>query len=119
MGRKIDVQKKVDKFYILFNELKVLANEKQIARGNIDKKLSSVYHKIEGTETPNASESHKLIKELKSVLSERRCIKRDDSLLRSFVDQLSTNVGNAKKKTKEILNKHADVVEEIRVRAKE
>lgn len=117
MGRKKDINKKVDAFYTLFEEIKQLATEKRTEMTNIDREWSSVYHKLEGIEITHISQSHKLVKEMKDVLERRRKVKVEDSMLRSIVDQLGGQMGNAQKKTKEILKKHAEVVEEIRVRA--
>lgn len=51
----------------------------------IDKKLSDLYHYIESNQSINAKVSYRLIKELKSVLDERRFIKTELSILSTFI----------------------------------
>ena len=68
MARKKDVKKKVEKFILLFDEIKELSREKRQAMTEADRELSSIYHKIEGFEITHISQSHNLIKELTIVL---------------------------------------------------
>lgn len=118
MGKVVDVQKKVDKFFDLFDELLQLNTESATQQAEIDKKLSALYHKIEGMELKNATQSHSIIKELKGVLHKRRDIKKNVAITTSLVSMMQPNVVGANKKYKIVLQKHADLLEEIKNRAK-
>lgn len=94
---------KIQKFFDLFDEI---IKEKDEALNKVsayDKKLSSIYHQIEGMQFGHIAESHKLLKELQILLSERRSAKGNVRLLQTFYDMLKVKMDKCKKSINETI----------------
>lgn len=111
------IENTIQGFLKQFDEIEKLNNQKNAERSNIDKQISSWYHKIEGIEITHVSQSHRLIKELKPLLEKRRDLKTESMMLRHICDSLRNNIEKIKKNNQAILNKKNEVIEEIKRRA--
>lgn len=107
---------KIDNFIKEYEELEKLNAQATKNLSDIDLELSSLYHKIEGTETPNILQSYKLIKELKVILEKRRNIKLEGLLLRATCDTLKDKFLALKSNYNRVLRKNEDVINEIKQR---
>ena len=106
---------------IIFNTFEILKTLNTSAKNelsNIDKELSNQYHKIEGTEIQQLTDSHFLMMKLKDILIRRRAAKINYTLLESITSQLEPQVNKAKKRNGEITKKHSQILTEIIKRAK-
>lgn len=113
------VVSKIDAFIKQFDELEKLNADVTKEHSDIDKALSSWYHKVEGTDITHVSISHKLIKEIKPILDRRRDIKIESMLLRSTCDTLRDKIKTLKQNNQNALVKNEAVRTEIKSRAKE
>lgn len=113
------IEDKIDAFLKEFDELEKLNQKATKEQGDLDKELSSCYHKIEGTKITHISQSHKLIKELQNVLERRRANKIEGILLRSTCDTLREKVKTLKENKKTLVAKNNQVLSEIKLRATE
>lgn len=109
---------KFDDVFKISNDILSLLQNKINELSEIDKELSGIYHKIEGYEITHVSQSHKFVKELKSVLIKRRTLKLETRLLQTFNDNLKDKIKTTQVKYKEILNDHENLKNEIKERAK-
>tara|TARA_R110000796_G_scaffold1673_2_gene6927 strand:+ start:7132 stop:7497 length:366 start_codon:yes stop_codon:yes gene_type:complete len=116
--RTDDLKKKIDKLFLVFNELKELSEQSKLELSNIDKELSNQYHKIEGADIDYMSDSHMLIIKLKDILWQRRDAKINHTLLESIVTLLNSSVSKANKRTEDIVKRHDALIQEIIKRAK-
>lgn len=105
---------KVNAFIHEFDELERLNQATCKERSDIDKQISSWYHKLEGLKITHVSQSHKLIMELKPLLERRRDIKIEEIILTSTCDTLRDKVNNLKASNKTKLLKHESVIEECK-----
>jgi hypothetical protein len=110
---------KIDEFLKQFDELEKLNADASKEHSDIDKALSSWYHKVEGLDITHVSISHKLIKEVKGLLIRRRDIKLESMLLRSTCDTLREKVKTLKGSNKNVLAQNEKVRLEIKTRATE
>jgi hypothetical protein len=113
------VANKIDDFLKQFDELEKLNANVSQEHSDIDKAISSWYHKVEGLEITHVSQSHRLIKEIKPLLERRRDIKIESMLLRSTCDTLREKVKTLKDSNKKALVQNEKVRQEIKTRATE
>ncbi len=112
------INSKIENFLKEFDELETLNAAIMKEQSEIDKTLSTFYHKVEGKEIKHVSESHNLIKELKVILNRRRENKLEGLLLRSTCDALRDKVKILRENNKNVLIKNDKVLTEIKERAK-
>lgn len=108
----------IENFLLQFDELEKLNEAITKENSEIDKAISSFYHRVEGIEITHVSQSHKLIKELKPLLSRRREIKIETILLRSTCDTLRDKIKTLKITQKTQLIKNDEVLKEIKEKGK-
>lgn len=113
-----DVKKKINSIFETFEELKELNAISKFELSEIDKELSNHYHNIEGSDINYMSDSHFLMMKLKDILYRRRDAKINLTLLDSFVSSLDGQIVKSKQRTVEIINKHEEIIKEIKKRAK-
>lgn len=113
-----DVKGYINIIFNTFELLKELTKQSKIDLSEIDKELSSQYHKIEGTELEYLTDSQFLIMKLKDILNRRRIAKINHTMLESIVSTLETQMGKSKKRNEEIIKKHSEILKEIITRAK-
>ena len=111
------VVNKIDEFIKQFDELEKLNASTNQEHSDIDKAISSWYHRVEGLEITHVSQSHRLIKEIKPLLERRRDIKIESALLRSTCDTLREKVKTLKQSNKVALAKNEELRIEIKTRA--
>jgi predicted transcriptional regulator len=116
--KDFNIEEETNKFFKQFQKLIEMRELSLVTLSDTDTKLSSLYHKIEGIEITHISQSHNLIKELKSVLTERRLAKKNCMLSQSVVDTMKRQIESAKKQRTNILNRHQALEDEIKTRAK-
>ncbi len=112
------VPDKINEFIKRFEELDVLLKENTKEMSQIDTDLSNLYHKIEGVTIKHVSESHALIKDLKSILNQRRDIKLNFMLLSSICDSLRVQMEKLKKGQIEKLEKHNKLLHDLSINSK-
>ena len=110
--------KKVEDFMKHFDTLEVMLAEVLKEQSEIDKAISSWYHRVEGTQIKHVAESHRFMKEIIPLLNRRRAIKIESIVLRSTCDTLRTNIQKLKQSHKDQLAKNKEVLQEIIDRAK-
>ena len=108
---------KVEEFIKQFDELEALNNAVIKEMSEIDKAVSSWYHKVEGLNIKHVSESHRLIKELKPILDRRRDNKLESMVLRSTCDTLRATIVKLKETHKSQFDKNKALRIEIKERA--
>lgn len=113
-----EIKDKIDKFFKDYNELKALNANAKSELSEIDKELSSQYHKIEGSEIAYMSDSHFLIMKLRDILKKRRDAKINQTLLESLISSLEPQMIKCGIRNIEIIQKHDEIIEEIKNRAK-
>lgn len=113
------INDKIDAFLKDFDELELLNQQAMKDQSDIEKKLSSWYHKIEGTKITHVSQSHKLIQEVQDILNKRRENKIEGIILRSTCDTLREKIKILKDHKKVLLKKNETVLTEIKTRATE
>jgi len=64
------------------------------------------------------SDSHLLITKLRDILYRRREAKINHTMLESFVTSMQSQIDKTRKRNQEIINKHNEILEEIKNRAK-
>lgn len=111
--------KLVQDFIKQFDELEKELTKALNEQSNIDKKISSWYHRVEGSPITHVSQSHKFIKELLPLLARRRELKIETIVLRSTCDSLRGNIAKLKQSHKDQLKKNDEVLQEIKDRANE
>ena len=99
-----------------FNDLTLMLDNIRKEKSDIDIKLSQWYHYVEGIDIKHISESHNLIKEVKSILERRRDIKIEEIILRSTCDTLKININSVKHKIETSIKKDESIREEIKTR---
>lgn len=119
MARKPNLEKKVQQLFDLFDEIDTIKNNAQSNLSKADNELSDLYHYIEGVDIKHVAQSHNLIKELKTVLYNRREAKKEAMLSQSIIDNVKGAINTAKKRSVVILDKHKAIEDEIKQRAKE
>ena len=111
--------KKVEDFIKHFDLLELMLSEVLKEQSDIDKAISSWYHKVEGLQLGHVSLSHRLMKEIVPLLNRRRDIKIESIVLRSTCDTLRANNVKLKNTHREQLIKNETVRQEIIDRANE
>lgn len=104
----------ISNFFKQFKEIELLNSAKNKELSEIDKRLSNLYHEIEGAEITHVSQSHNYIKELKEVLSVRRVLKLETIILRSTYDNIKQSFGKAIDSYKDTLKKNDILMENIK-----
>lgn len=113
----ISVEKEISLLFSQFEKL-VQYKETQIKKlSDVDNELSRIYHIIEGIDITHVSQSHKLFKELKAILIERRLIKKEASLIQSTIDNLETSMIKTKVKISDVITKHEALISNIHTNA--
>jgi predicted transcriptional regulator len=97
-----------------FENIQNLNKLKNDEQSKIDIELSDCYHKIEGTTITHVSQSHKLIKQLKDILSRRRQIKYETILLRTTCDNLDIIMKSLKQKINDHNKKHREILNKLK-----
>lgn len=110
--------KKVEDFMKHFDALEVMLAEVLKEQSDIDKQISSWYHRVEGTQIKHVAESHRFMKEIIPLLNRRRDIKIESIVLRSTCDTLRANIIKLKQTHKDQLIKNEAVLKEIIDKAK-
>jgi phosphoglycerate-specific signal transduction histidine kinase len=113
-----DIKREINLIYETFDKLKKLNAEAKRELSEIDRELSNHYHTIEGIEIRYMSDSHLLIIKLRDILFRRREAKINHTMLESFVTSMQAQIDKTKKRNLEIINKHNEILEEIKNRAK-
>jgi len=113
------IENKIDAFLKEFDEIETLNQKASVEQGEIERELSSWYHKVEGTKITHVSQSHKLMKEVQAILEKRRVNKLETILLRSTCDTLREKVKILKDNKKNLVAKNKQVLNEIQTRAKQ
>lgn len=106
-------------FFNQFKEIDKLNTQKHQELSGIDKDLSNLYHKIEGTTIKHVSQSHAFVKELKVILEKRRTLKLETIALRSSCDTLRSVMEKLMNTHANILKKNQQVLTEIKNNATE
>ena len=115
MCNKIEiVENFINQYEIILSSYDKAKNE----QGEIDREISSFYHKLEGTTLGATYKSHNLLKELKVLLERRRVNKIDVIVLRSTCDTIGKTMETLKTNKKRLLNKNTEILAEIVERAK-
>jgi len=110
--------KKVEDFMKHFDALEVMLGEVLKEQSEIDKAISSWYHRVEGTQIKHVAESHRFMKEIIPLLNRRRDLKIESLILRSTCDTLRANITKLKQTHKDQLKKNQEVLQEIIDKAK-
>ena len=113
-----DIKDKINTIYEIFDELKRLNAEAKKELSELDRELSNHYHTIEGVELDYMSDSHMLIMKMRDILNRRREAKINHTMLESFVSSLQNQIEKTKKRNNEIIDKHKEILQEIKDRAK-
>lgn len=79
----MDIVGKIKEVVKLLDELEDYDNELPSKQSDIDQRISDIYHYVENTRMTTKN-SYRVVKELKSLLLERREFKQDQSLLATF-----------------------------------
>jgi len=116
--RTEDIKDSIDLIYNTFENLKIMNREAKQELSEIDRELSNHYHTIEGVELEYMSDSHLLIMKMRDILYRRREAKINHTMLESFVTSMQTQIDKTKKRNSEIINKHDEIIQEIKDRAK-
>ena len=97
-----------DRYSSLYGEIKKSCDRLSALQSTYDKKVSSIYHQIEGQEF-GISDGYRLARELKHVLQERRIIKDElikvrsiYSLLEKQTPKINEHYGRAERKSYEL-----------------
>lgn len=113
-----EVKQDIDSIFKTFDKLKKESIQSKRELSELDRELSNHYHNIEGYELEYMSDSHILLIKLRDILFRRRQAKINHTLLESFVTTLNGQIEKTKKRSAEIIEKHAEIVQEIKDRAK-
>jgi CRISPR/Cas system CSM-associated protein Csm5 (group 7 of RAMP superfamily) len=111
--------KEVEAFIKHFDALELMLADVLKEQSEIDKAISSWYHRVEGTQIKHVAESHRFMKEIIPLLNRRRDMKIESIVLRSTCDTLRANIQKLKQSHKDQLKKNQAVLQEIIDRAKE
>lgn len=79
----MDILNKIKQVVKILDEIEDYYNSLPDRQSELDKKISDLYHYIE-TQKMTSKSSYRMIKELKSVLDERRILKQEHSILNVF-----------------------------------
>lgn len=110
--------RKIETLFALFDEIETDKNNAFLEISKHDKELSIMYHHIEGIKLGHIAESHKLLKELQTLLIRRRDAKGNAQILQVVCDNLKTKIDYTKSSFDEAIKKHIKVEEEVKERAK-
>lgn len=105
--------KKVEDFIKHFDSLELMLAQVLKEQSDIDRAISSWYHRVEGTQLGHVSVSHRFMKEIIPLLNRRRDIKIESLVLRSTCDTLRVNIVKLKQTHKDQLEKNEAVRQEI------
>ena len=97
-----------------YDPIQALSKAKNDEQSKVDLELSSCYHKIEGANITHVAQSHKLIKELKEVLSRRRQVKYEAMVLRTTCDNLNTIMKTLNQKIVAHNKKHQEILTKLK-----
>lgn len=79
----MEILEKIKEVVKLLDELEDYNNDLPSKQSDIDQRISDIYHYVENTRMTTKS-SYRVVKELKTLLLERREFKQDQSLLATF-----------------------------------
>ena len=79
----MEIMEKIKEVVKLLDELEDYNNDLPSKQSDIDQRISDIYHYVENTRMTTKS-SYRVVKELKTLLLERREFKQDQSLLATF-----------------------------------
>jgi CRISPR/Cas system CSM-associated protein Csm2 small subunit len=113
-----NIKQDIKLIYDTFEGLKKLNREAKQELSEIDKELSNHYHTIEGVDIRYMSDSHLLITKLRDILFRRREAKINHTMLESFVTSMQPQIDKTRKRNIEIIEKHNEILQEIKNRAK-
>ncbi len=100
----------VEEFLKSYSEVKKQAKVKQSEQSLIDKRLSDFYHTLEGTTITHVAQSHKLLKELKVILEERRNIKADWIILNAVLQTVGDRFDGLRNKCEKLEKTHTKMM---------
>jgi uncharacterized coiled-coil DUF342 family protein len=113
-----EISNKIQIFLDLFDEIAVKKDEMISEMSEYDKKLSAMYHKIEGMKLGHIAESHLLLKELQKLLRERREIKINVRILQAFYNNFTPKIDKYKETMENIIEQHNQILKEIEKKSK-
>lgn len=79
----MEILEKIKEVVKLLDELEDYDNDLPSKQSDIDQRISDIYHYVENTRMTTKN-SYRVVKELKTLLLERREFKQDQSLLATF-----------------------------------
>lgn len=106
--------KKIEDFIRHFEALEVINLNSHKELGDADKQIANWYHRVEGTTITHVSQSHKLMKEIQTLLIKRRDLKAETISLRSTCDSLRAVMVKVKENYTNNIKRHKEVLEEAK-----
>lgn len=114
----MDIVKIIDTFFINHDKLVLLERGLQSDLSKADNELSKIYHLIEGVHFSHNTQAHKYVVKLQEILKNRREIKGNLALIRSFIVNTTDAMNKAKCNVDKTMKKQVELLNELKINGK-